>query len=178
MADCRWDQRKKQTRPEKKAEPEHEWKNHKENQRRWCRAATTKNGNVWQNTEPMKLHGKQKVPASDKHYWLASFGKHHCFLLSNFKLSTSSFTHHPCVTKARAALHVHVRTLTQLHVATRGFWVYLHLVMNLRCSGILINQYPLPGTMSLEYLLVDPNNDFRSSRTVGYCHYKYTHCFR
>ena len=32
--------------------------------------------------------------------------------------------------------------------------------------------------MSLEYLLVDPNNDFRSSRTVVYCHYKYIHCFR
>jgi len=32
---------------------------------------------------------------------------------------TSSFTHHPRVTKACAALHVHVCTLTQL--ATRGF---------------------------------------------------------
>ena len=71
-------------------------------------------------------NGKKKVPASDKHYWFASFGKHLGFLLSNFKLSTSSFTHHPCVTKAHAALHVHVRTLTQL--ATRGFWVNLHLV--------------------------------------------------
>jgi len=29
------------------------------------------------------------------------------------------FTHQPRVTKTRAALHVHVRTLTQL--ATRGF---------------------------------------------------------
>jgi len=28
--------------------------------------------------------------------------------------------------------------------------------MNLRCCGILINQYPLPGIMNLEYLLVDP----------------------
>ena len=45
--------------------------------------------------------------------------------------------------------------------------------MNLRCSGLLINQYPLLGTMNLEYLLMDPNNNFRSSRTVVYCHYKY-----
>jgi len=33
--------------------------------------------------------------------------------------STSNFTHHPCVTKARAALHADVRTLTQL--ATQDF---------------------------------------------------------
>ena len=51
-----------------------------------------------------------------------------CFRLSNFKLSTSSFTHHPRVTKARATLHAHVRTLTQL--AMQGFWVNLHLVLS------------------------------------------------
>ena len=71
------------------------------------------NDNVWQTTEPMKMENKG-MPASDNHYWLASFGKHLCFLLSNFKLLTCSFTHHPCVTKACATLHAHVRTLTQL----------------------------------------------------------------
>ena len=30
-----------------------------------------------------------------------------------------------------------------------------------------------PWHYVLGYLLVDPNNDFRSSRTVVYCHYKY-----
>ena len=59
--------------------------------------------------------GKQRyIPASDKHYWLSSFGKHLCFLLSNFKLSTSGFTHRPRISNARAALHAHVRTLTLL----------------------------------------------------------------
>jgi len=69
------------------------------------------NGNVWQTTEPVKL--ENKGTSNDKHYWLTSFGKHLGFLLSKFKLSTSSFTHRPSVTKAHTTLHVHVRTLTQ-----------------------------------------------------------------
>ena len=43
------------------------------------------------------------------------------FLQSNLKLSASSFTHHPCVSKACAALHAHVRTLA--HVLQR-LWLY------------------------------------------------------
>ena len=128
MADCGGDQRKKQTNPEKKDEVEREWRNHKESQRRWCWAATCQTTAMYRKSQsPWKW--KTKVPASDKHYWLGSFGKHLCFsfLLSNFKLSTSSFTHHPHVTKVRAALYEHVHTLTQL--ATRSFWINWHLVI-------------------------------------------------
>ena len=74
------------------------------------------NGNVWQPQSPRNW--KTKVPASDKHYWLSSFGTRLCFLLSNFKLSTSSFTHRPRVSNARAAPHAHVRTFTLL--SSRG----------------------------------------------------------
>ena len=96
---------------------------------------------------------KTKVPAGDKHYWLAkssnssSSGDLSLFLdifvlscqTSMLKLSTSSFTHHPRVTKAHAALHPHVCTLIQL--ATQGFWVNLHIVWTeLRLSTILTCQ--------------------------------------
>ena len=69
---------------------------------------------------------KTKVPASDKYYWLASFGLSRETEEQRSNTVASSFTHHPCVTKARTTLHAHVRTLTQL--ATQGFWVNLHLV--------------------------------------------------
>ena len=92
------------------------------------------NSNVWQTTEPMKLeikgrgrlHHWSQIIEFFQLRWPLSLCRHLCFL-SIFKLSTSSFTHHPRVTKVRTALHVHVRTLTQL--ATRGFWVNLHLVI-------------------------------------------------
>jgi len=76
------------------------------------------------------------------------FGKHLCILLSNFKLSTSGFTHHPSVTKARAALHVHVCTLTQL--ATRGFWVNLHLVTKFNVANLFLRTIDL---VSYKYFL-------------------------
>ena len=96
----------------------------------------------WQHMANHRAH-ERHVPASDKHHWQAkslnssSSGDLSFFLdifvfscqTSKFKLSTSRFTHHPRVTKARATLHPHVctrRTLTQL--ATRSFWVNLHLV--------------------------------------------------
>jgi len=50
-------------------------------------------------------------------YRLASFGIHLCILLSNFKLSTSGFTHHPHVTKVSTALHAHVHIFTQISYA-------------------------------------------------------------
>ena len=65
-----------------------------------------------------------------------------------------STTHHPHVTKARAALH-YIRMCVQYsYTITCSYARLLSKLKNLRCSGILINQYPLPGTMSLEYLLV------------------------
>ena len=59
-----------------------------------------------------------------------SLSRHLCFSCqtSKLKLLTSSFAHHPCVTKVHAALHLHVRTLIKL--ATLGFWVNLHLVLS------------------------------------------------
>ena len=105
----------------KKTEAEHKWRNHKESQRRWCRAATCQTTAMYGKPQSSWNWKQRYLPASDKYYWLSSFSKHLCFLLSNFKLLTSSFTHHPCVTKACATLHAHVHTLTQL--AMRGFWV-------------------------------------------------------
>ena len=72
--------------------------------------------------------------------------------------STSNFTHHPRVTKARAALYAHVHSLTQL--AMQGFWVNLHLLKahamrlatgrNPNLLGMLDGNVDLPvGTNSL-----------------------------
>ena len=71
---------------------------------------------------PWDWKTKVHVAASDKHYWLASFGKHLVFSCqtSNCRLLVSHII--TCYQSACcAALHAHVCTLTQL--ATRGFWV-------------------------------------------------------
>jgi len=92
---------------------------------------------------------KTKVPASDKHYWLSSFSKHLCFLLSNFKLSTSSFTHRPRVSNACTAPNTHVCTL--LLLGTRGLWVKLHLVMLIiyHSTQLLENDTNQPNTSAV-----------------------------
>ena len=124
----------KQTRLEKKAEAEHEWRNHKESQRRWCREATCQTTATYGKPQS-PWNWKTKVPASDKHYWLArssnsSSSSDFSLFLDIFvfscQISSSNCwllasTHCPRVTKARAALHPHVRTLIQL--AAQGFWV-------------------------------------------------------
>ena len=102
-----------QTRLEKKAETECEWKNHNESQRRWCRTTTYRTTTTYGKPQS-PWNWKTKVPASDKHYRLSSFSKH-CRLLASH------------IVHMRAALHAHVYTLTLL--ATRGLWVKLHLVM-------------------------------------------------
>ena len=78
------------------------------------------NGNVWQTTEPEKttIFTERSEPIMLIVCWYL------CIPVSPIKLQTvnfyiASFTHHPRVTKARTALHAHVRTLTQL--ATGGF---------------------------------------------------------
>ena len=94
----------KQTRLEKKAEAEHKWRNHKESRRRWCRAATCQTTATY-GKPPSPWNWKTKVPASDKHYWLArspnssSSGDFSLFLdifvfscqIPKLKLSTFSF---------------------------------------------------------------------------------------
>ena len=77
------------------------------------------NGNVWQTTEPVKLENKGTS------WWYALLA---CFFRTQpcNRYRRAKVQNHPRVTKVRAPLHVHVRTLTQL--ATWGFWVNLHLV--------------------------------------------------
>jgi len=59
----------------------------------------------------IKEHNKVSTASAYCEHWRAWHGFK--------KSSTSSFTHHPHVSNVRAALHAHVRTLTQL--ATGGF---------------------------------------------------------
>ena len=105
----------KQTKP---AEVEREWRNRKESQRRWCQTVTYRTAATYGKRQS-PWNWKTKVPAGDNHYWLASFGKPYCRLLASHIIYV--------VSNVRATLHAHVRTLTQL--ATRGFWVKLHLVI-------------------------------------------------
>jgi len=53
-------------------------------------------------------------------YWLASFGKHLCFHLSNFKLLTSSSTHHPRFTKANLKVKTKMFTEERSWVSCTG----------------------------------------------------------
>jgi len=92
---------------------------------------------------------RARETASDKHYRVASFGKHLCFLLSNFKLSTF-FTHRPRVSNALAALHAHVcstaysyaisyaKSLSKLHLVFRMYYVSRNLgicaILRLHCA--------------------------------------------
>ena len=161
MAGCGGDQCK--SRQRKKAEAERKKSKHKESQRRWCWAVTCQTMATYGKPQS-PWNWKTKVPASDKCYWLAPFSKYLCFLLSNFKLLTSSFTHHPRVTKVHAALHAHVRTLTQL--ATRGFWVNLHLVNAMKSIGAWHNRQCLSmehqgtqGSRLFCQLVMDPESD-------------------
>ena len=123
----------KQTRPEKEAEAEREWRNHKESQRRWCKAATCQTTATYGKPQ-IPWNWKTKAPTSDKHYWLAkssnssSSGDLSLFLdifvfscPTHCRLLASHIIH---VLPKRAPHYIRMCVL----LATRGFWVNLHLV--------------------------------------------------
>ena len=90
-----WQILKKQTRPEKKAEAKREWRNHKESQGDCAERWLAKERQHMANHRARERNWKAKVPASDKHYWLASFVKHLCFSCqtSNCQLLDSHIIH-------------------------------------------------------------------------------------
>ena len=147
-ADCGRDQRKNRQDRKRKQEAEREWRNHKESQRRWCRASTCQTTATYGKPQsPWKVGGEAcHVPASDKHYWKATSSNSSrsgdlSFFLDIFVFSCQtskfncrlldSYSHIIHVLPKRAPHYIRMCVLDVLlhNLATRGFWVNLHLVI-------------------------------------------------